>query len=238
MAALGDRVVAVTAVAPFVPAAEREAAAEIACLLGAKHIVVDVSDLMAEPGFTGNPPERCFTCKLAILSRITEAAAARGCECVLEGSNADDRSDYRPGARAVRELGVRSPLQEAGLTKEEIRAALRERGLPNWNRPASPCLASRIPYGEEITEEKLRRVEEAEAFLRKEGFPVCRVRHHGPVARIEVPVEAVPRLLDNDTAGRVEAGLRRIGFLYVAVDLAGFRSGSLNEELENEEGEE
>ena len=150
---------------------------------------------------------------------------------MLEASNADDRNDYRPGARAVRELGVQSPLQEAGLSKEEIREALRERGLPNWNRPASPCLASRIPYGEEITEDKLRRIEAAETLLREEGFPVCRVRHHGPVARIEVPADDIPRLLDPDPAGRIEAGLRSIGFLYIAVDMAGFRSGSLNEGL-------
>ncbi|MBN1885027.1 MAG: ATP-dependent sacrificial sulfur transferase LarE [Candidatus Krumholzibacteriota bacterium] len=228
--ALGaDGVVAVTASAPFVPAGELEEARRIARLVGAEHVTVDAGSLMDDPGFTANPADRCYGCKKAILTKIVEAAAARGCDCVLEASNADDRGDYRPGARAVRELGVGSPLQAAGLTKAEIRELLRVRGLPNWDRPASPCLASRIPYGEEITAGKLRQVEEAETLLREAGFPVCRVRHHGPVARIEVPRDEIPRLLEPDTGDRLAAGLRLIGFIYVSVDLAGFRSGSLNE---------
>jgi uncharacterized protein len=162
---------------------------------------------------------------------LSALATDRGFAAVADGANADDRSDYRPGRRAAREFGVISPLDEAGLTKDDIRALSHEAGLPTWDEPASACLSSRIPYFSEVTDEKLRAIEQAEDAVRRLGFRVIRVRHHGDVARLEVAREELPRLLEPEMSAAVDAAIRRIGFKYVAVDLRGYRLGSLNEGL-------
>jgi uncharacterized protein len=174
-----------------------------------------------------NPRNRCYLCKRSFLTRLTELAEQEGCAAVAEGSNVDDLGDDRPGMRAVAELGVLSPLREAGLTKQEIRALSRERSLPTWDRPASACLASRIPYGEEITVEKLRMVEQGEDYLRSLGFGQLRIRLHGTLARLELLPEEFDNLLP--LRENVYETLRSMGFSYVALDLQGYRTGSLNE---------
>lgn len=227
---LGNRVLAVTADSQTIPRAELEAATRLARLLGARHLIVNTNEL-SDPQFAANPPDRCYHCKKALFATLTKIARDKQIDYVIEGSNLSDLSDYRPGMKAVDQFRVRSPLKEAGLTKDEIRFLSREAGLPTWDKPAAPCLSSRIPYGSKITEERLRRIEAAEAFLHELGFRVLRVRDHGPVARIEVPKADLPRMLTDDLSQRVGEKLRELGFQYVTVDLSGFRSGSLNEAL-------
>ena len=227
---LGNRVLAVTADSQTIPRAELEAATRLARLLGARHLIVNTNEL-SDPQFAANPPDRCYHCKKALFATLTKIAHDKQIAYVIEGSNLSDLSDYRPGMKAVDQFRVRSPLKEAGLTKDEIRFLSREAGLPTWDKPAAPCLSSRIPYGSKITEERLRRIEDAEAFLHELGFRVLRVRDHGPVARIEVPKADLPRMLTDDLSQRVGEKLRELGFQYVTVDLSGFRSGSLNEAL-------
>jgi len=227
---LGDRVLAVTADSKTIPRAELEAATRLARLLGARHLIVNTNEL-SDPQFAANQPDRCYHCKKALFATLTKIARDKQIDYVIEGSNLSDLSDYRPGMKAVDQFRVRSPLKEAGLTKDEIRFLSREAGLPTWDKPAAPCLSSRIPYGSKITEERLRRIEAAEAFLHELGFRVLRVRDHGPVARIEVPKADLPRMLTDDLSQRVGEKLRELGFQYVTVDLSGFRSGSLNEAL-------
>lgn len=229
---LGKKLLAVTVAFPAVPAAEIKSARAIARGLGVKHLVVRADDVMEMSSFRGNPPDRCYHCKTAILSKLLAIAQALGFPCILEASNKDDVRDYRPGHRAVRELGARSPLIEAGLTKADIRALSMERGLPTWNKPSAACLASRIPYGEPITREKLARIERGEAYLASLGFSSCRLRHHGDLARIEVPESDIARLIGAGVKSKIVRKMKALGFRYVTLDIEGYRSGSMNEALE------
>jgi len=228
---LGTNLLAVTVAFPAVPAAEIRSAKAIARALKVKHLVVRADDVMGMERFRANPPDRCYHCKKAILSKLLAIAQALGFPCILEASNKDDVADYRPGHRAVRELGVKSPLIEAGLTKVDIRALSRECGLPTWNKPSAACLASRIPYGEAITREKLARIERGEAYLASLGFTSCRLRHHGDVARIEVPEGEMARLLEAGLKSKIARRMKTLGFRYVTIDIEGYRSGSMNEAL-------
>jgi uncharacterized protein len=230
---LGGKLLAVTAVSPVVQPGEVESARGLAKKLGVAHEVIRTDEIMHEK-YCSNPPERCYYCKHVLFSRLIELALERGLACVMEASNADDRGDYRPGLRAVSELGVMSPLIEAGLTKAEIRAMSRDRELPTWNKPALACLASRFPYGERITVEKLAQVLEGEEYLLSLGFSSCRLRYYGKLVRIEVPEDEIDRLLEVAVRRKIAAKLKRIGFQYVTVDLEGYRSGSLNETLSPE----
>jgi uncharacterized protein len=229
--ALGEKLLAVTIAFPAVPAAEVRRTKALTRSLKVRHLVVRADDLADLARFRDNPPDRCYHCKKAILSRLATIAQALGFPCILEASNVDDLGDYRPGRRAVKELGARSPLVEAGISKADIRALSKERGLPTWSMPSAACLASRIPYGEPITREKLGRIERGEAYLAKLGFGAARLRHHGDLARIEVPVAEIPRLAGGALRGRIAARLKALGFRYVTFDLEGYRSGSLNEAL-------
>ena len=227
---LGDQVLAVTARSEIHPSRELQAAEEIARRLGAKHIFIETHEL-ADPNFTSNPPERCYYCKRGLFFKMREVAAEYSQMQLVDGSNYDDRSQYRPGRKAVRECGVRSPLEEARLTKDDIRLLSREMGLTTWDKPAAPCLATRFPYGNEITAEGLRRVEKSEEFLYSLGVGQLRVRDHGTVARIEVGSEDIPILLRKDVVVRVIDELTGLGYSYVTLDLQGFRSGSMDEVL-------
>ena len=227
---LGARAVAATVDSPLAAPGEADRAKRLAALLGVRHVLVP-GEALNDPAFRRNPPERCYLCKRRVYRAMSEIARKTGAGAVLDGANADDAGDFRPGLQAAREMGVRSPLLEAGLTKEEVRRLARELGLPNWDQPAQPCLATRIPYGELITEEKLRQVARAEAFLAERGFFPARVRHHGPVARLELPPGQFGRLGDPALREEIGQALKRLGFHYVSVDLAGLRSGSLNDLL-------
>ncbi|HDN79113.1 MAG TPA: ATP-dependent sacrificial sulfur transferase LarE [Chloroflexi bacterium] len=224
---LGERVVAVTEKAPIFPSSEIKAAQEIAHQLGVKHLLLE-AEVLGDPYFSSNPPERCYICKRMLFSRLKELAEEYGFE-VADGSNYDDLGEYRPGLRALRELGVRSPLVEAGLTKEEIRFLSKEMGLPTWDKPAQACLATRFPYGEQLTPEKLERVEKAESFLHSLGFHQLRVRSHDVLARIEVSKGEMARLLELATL--VIAKFEELGYTYITLDLEGYRSGSMDEIL-------
>lgn len=225
--ALGERAMAVTARSESLAAGEAEAAQQLARRIGIRHQEITYSEL-AIPGYAANPPERCYLCKGELFGRLVTLARQLGMDTVLDGTNADDQRDYRPGRRAAAEAGVRSPLAELGWGKEDIRAALRALDLPVWSKPASPCLSSRVPYGEPITAEKLAQVGRAEAALKELGFSELRVRHHGAVARLEVPRAEMSRLLAPDLADEVVRRLKQAGFAFVALDLEGFSSGSLN----------
>jgi len=230
---LGDRALAVTVRSKIHPAFEEREARQIAQAIGVRHLVID-ADPLAVPHFAENPPERCYVCKREILSTLKAIAAREGLEKVVEGSNASDTGDYRPGMKAVKELRVASPLMEAGLTKDEIRELSRRAGLATWDKPSYACLASRIPYGEEITEEKLAAVEAAEDYLREKGYRVLRVRHHGAVARIELAPEELKAFIARENTCEVARAIKAMGFSYVALDLDGYRTGSLNEPLAEE----
>ncbi len=225
-----DRVQAVTASSPIFPRRELETAQEIAHDLGANHRFVRTDQLDSE-GFVQNPPLRCYVCKRDILAQLIELARQEELDWVIEGSNADDRSAHRPGRRAVAELNVRSPLDEAGLTKAEIRTLSRRLDLPTWDKPAGPCLVTRFPYGTSITRDGLARVEAAESVLRERGFRELRVRDEFPTARIEVTAADMARLAQADTAARIVNELKTLGYGRVTLDLEGYRSGSLDEEL-------
>lgn len=227
---LPGQVLAVTATSPTSTTLEVEEARDLAKELGVEHLIVQSKE-MQNPSFTENSPEKCYHCKFTRFSDLQKIAHQRQIPWVLDGSNVDDLEDFRPGSRAVQELHVRSPLQEAGLNKAEIRELSRLLKLSTWNKPSSPCLASRIPYGQEITEEKLRRIEEAELFLGQLGFSPRRVRHVGMEARLEISPQQFSEMLN--LTEQVTAKLRQLGFTRVTLDLMGFRSGSLNEELIN-----
>ncbi len=197
---------------------------------GIRQIILEI-DEFSIPGFKQNPPDRCYLCKKGIFHEILEAAARHGFAQVAEGSNVDDLGDYRPGNRAIKELGIASPLLQAGLTKDEIRQLSHELGLPTWNKPSAACLASRFAYGEEISVEGLVMVAQAEAWLRERGFRQLRVRVHGKLARIEVEPERVGELMQEPLRSDTVRRLKEIGFQYVTVDLAGYRMGSMNEAL-------
>ena len=227
---LGDRVVAVTVRSSTFPRRELDEAVAFCRAEGIRHEIIDTSELDV-PGFAENPPDRCYLCKKSIFGEIMAFAQANGFAAVLEGSNMDDDGDYRPGMRAIKELGVKSPLHDAGLTKAEIRALSREMGLPTAEKPSYACLASRFPYGERITAAGLERVERAERWLRDAGLGLTqlRVRSHGDLARIEVPAGDIARVAAR--ADEVAAAFKRFGFAYAALDLQGYRTGSLNETL-------
>jgi len=225
--ALGpERVLAATASSPVFSRRELEAAEALAHRMGAPHRFVPTGQ-MEDAQFVPNPPRRCYFCKRDILARLKETARENDLAWTIEGSNVDDRDEYRPGSQAVRETGVRSPLEEAGLTKAEIRALSQRAGLPMWDKPAQTCLVTRFPYGVRLTVEKLKRVEAAEEILRGLGFVELRVRHHGPIARIEVAPEEVARLAQPEVRARVVAGLEGLGYRYVTLDLEGYKRGSL-----------
>jgi len=225
---LGEKAIAVTARSHSFPKREQDEAAMFCTSEGIRQVVVD-SEELAIPGFRQNPTNRCYLCKKELFTKILEIAKSEGLSAVAEGSNMDDLGDYRPGLQAVRELGIRSPLREAGLTKDEIRALSRRMGLPTWNKPSFACLASRFPYGEEITEERLGRVERAEQFLMDLGLGQVRVRSHGDLARIEVCAADIQKAVEQ--RGKIHAALKGFGFAYVALDLLGYRTGSMNEVL-------
>jgi uncharacterized protein len=221
-------VLAVTALSESYPDVQRRTADETAERFGVPHITLRTDELN-DPRYAANPVNRCYFCKTELWDRLVEVARKRGIAVVIDGSNADDVSDHRPGAKAARERGVRSPLQEAGLTKHDIRQASLALGLPTWDQPASPCLASRLPYGIAVTPERLRQVEDAESLLRRHGFREFRVRHHGDAARVEVAPSEMVRALS--LAEPIAAGLRSLGFERVLLDVEGYRRGALNESL-------
>ena len=226
---LGDRAVAVTADSPSYPERHRQLAIQIARDFGLRHQIIQTSEL-ERPEYRANPSNRCYYCKHELYTHLSRIAAGRGA-VIVDGNNADDRGDYRPGRQAAREFGVRSPLDEVDLSKEEIRALSRQAGLPTWNEPASACLSSRIPYHTEVTDEKLRIIERAEQALRELGFRVFRVRHHDDLARIEIARAEMPRALDPDVSAAIVRALKEAGYRYVSLDLQGYRTGSLNEGL-------
>jgi uncharacterized protein len=226
--ALGPgNVTAVTGVSPTYTPEELRTARRTARALGVRHVLVETSEI-ACPAFAANPADRCYHCKRELFGRIKELAEGLGAETFYDASNLDDLADYRPGQRAVREFGVKSPLVEAGFTKEDVRAMSKKLGLASWDKPANPCLASRVPYGTPITLETLSRIRAGEKYLRGLGFPVVRLRHHGDMARIEVPAADIPRLIRPGTARKIARRLRSLGYLWTAVDLEGYRMGSLN----------
>ena len=227
---LGDKAIAVTVSSAFI--AHRELhEAESFCAensITQELITVDESEI---EGFTENPPDRCYLCKHAIFTRILETARKHNILHVVEGSNVDDLGDYRPGLKALQELSIKSPLREAGLTKAEIRQLSRELGLPTWEKPSYACLASRFVYGEKITREKLCMVEQAEELLQSLGFRQMRVRLHGNIARVEIPLEEFSRIVQDSIRTKVYDTLKGLGFSYVTLDLGGYRTGSMNETL-------
>jgi pyridinium-3,5-biscarboxylic acid mononucleotide sulfurtransferase len=227
---LADRALCITADSPSYPDRHRQIALRVAEQFRLRHEIIR-TDEMARPGYRANAGDRCYYCKHELYTHLSAMARARDVAHVVDGSNADDRGDYRPGRRAASEFGVRSPLDEVGLTKVEIRELSRQHGLPTWDEPASACLSSRIPHFSEVTEEKLRMIEQAEAVLRDLGFRVCRVRHHEELARLEIGTEEMARALEPAIRERIWTELHAIGFQHVALDLRGYRTGSLNEGL-------
>jgi uncharacterized protein len=227
-----DQVLALTADSPLTPRAELAQARALAAQLGTRHIVLSSEDL-DNPQIASNPPDRCYHCKFSRFKALLHVCRSEGIRHLLHGENADDASDYRPGSLAASELGVLAPLREVGLTKAEVRRHARHRGLPNWDKPANACLASRFPYGTVLTAESLARVEAAEAALHQAWeLRQLRVRDHYPVARVEVPPEHISRLAQPDYRARASEALRQLGYRYVTLDLVGYRMGSLNDDLE------
>jgi uncharacterized protein len=226
--ALGARAVALTGTSASLPAEELAAARAFAEKLGVRHEVIETREL-ADPDYARNPVDRCYYCKRTLYTQCAEVAQSLGLAHVVDGFNADDARDYRPGRRAAVEGAVVSPLAEAGLDKAMVRAAARALGLQVWDKPASPCLSSRLPYGTAVTPERLAQVGAAEAELRRLGFRELRVRHHGDVARVELTEEGLARLADSGLRAQVDAALKAVGYLFVAVDLEPFRSGRLND---------
>jgi pyridinium-3,5-biscarboxylic acid mononucleotide sulfurtransferase len=228
--ALGASALAVTADSPSYPERHRAIALRLAREFGFNHLVIQTAE-MARPEYRANPANRCYYCKHELYTHLTTIASERGIPLIADGSNADDRGDYRPGRQAAREFGVRSPLDEVGLTKDEIRELSRRAGLPTWDEPASACLSSRIPYFSEVTDAKLRMIESAETVLRELGFRICRVRHHDTIARLELGPGEISRALEPETAALIDNRLRALGYAHVTVDLRGYRLGSLNDAL-------
>jgi uncharacterized protein len=227
---LGERALGVTAASESVPAAELAEAEELARRIGARHRVIRTHEL-ANPSYAANPTNRCYFCKTELYTHLIPLARELGIRWVADGANLDDLGDYRPGRKAASQHGVRSPLIEARLAKAEIRTLSKALDLPTWDKPAMPCLSSRIPYGTPVTPEALRMIEAAEAALRRLGFREVRVRHHGTLARIEVPRSEIPRLLAPEIADEAVGSILAAGYREVTVDLRGFRSGSLNEAI-------
>jgi len=229
--ALGDNVLAVTARSVTTSAADREDAVRLVRYLGVRHLWVDTFE-MDLPAFVKNPKDKCYICKKSRFGELVKLARAHGIETVADGQNTDDLADYRPGMRATEELGIRSPLCEAGFGKADIRRFSKKLNLPTWDKPSAACLASRIPYYQKITAEKLKQVEDAELFLRKLNLSMqIRVRHEGHTARIELAADAIPKIIEKDVRKRVIAHFNALGFRFVALDLEGYSMGSLNRAL-------
>lgn len=227
---LGDKAIAVTVVADAMPGREIREAQEFCQKADIRQICYTV-DQLAIPGFSENPQNRCYICKTAIFTKIKEIAKEEGMAAVAEGSNMDDMGDYRPGMTAISELGIKSPLREAGLYKAQIRELSKEMQLPTWKKPSYACLATRFVYGETITGEKLERVDKAEQLLLDSGFEQMRVRVHGNLARIEVLPQDIHRLMEEETRDKIQQAFKEYGFDYVSVDLKGYRTGSMNETI-------
>lgn len=229
--ALGDAAIAVTAVSDSLASGELEEARELARRIGIRHRVIR-TDEFADPNYLRNAPDRCYFCKSELYGRLSGLLGELGTDAIASGANTDDLGDHRPGMRAAAENGVRHPLQECGLGKAEVRALARAWGLPTWDKPATPCLSSRIAYGEEVTPERTRMIDQAEQWLRQRGLRILRVRYHkGDLARIEVPLDDLPRLADLQLRGELITAFRALGFKFVTLDLEGFRSGSFNSAL-------
>jgi pyridinium-3,5-biscarboxylic acid mononucleotide sulfurtransferase len=227
---LGDRALAMTGESPSYPDFQRQDALAIVEQFLIPHEFID-TDEISDPNYQANPANRCYFCKHELFTKLSTLASERGYAFVCDGNNADDMGDYRPGRQAAKELNVRSPLIEAGLTKAEIRSLAQVAGLPVWDRPASACLSSRIPYGMPVTIEKLSVIERGEARLRALGFNQMRVRHHGDIVRIEIAPEEMPRALNPEMARSLAAAFKQLGFKFVTLDLEGYRAGALNETL-------
>lgn len=227
---LGERSLCVTIRSCIHPAFEKEEAAELVRAVGLRHRFMD-ADVMSIPGVRGNSPDRCYHCKHALFSELVALASEEGLAWVADGTNVDDDDDFRPGMKALAELGIRSPLRESGLTKNEIRELSRRVDLPTWDKPAYACLATRIPYGRALTPEALQMVEQGEAALRGMGFRRFRLRHHDDTARIEVAPEELGRALSPAVAAEMVGLIKPLGYTYVSLDLEGYRTGSLNETL-------
>ncbi len=231
---LGDKVLAVTARSPVYPSEEIEQARGLALNLKVRHEIIETHE-MANPKFVNNPKERCYWCKEELFSTLTGIARKNDLKYVVDGTNFDDLDDFRPGMKAAGDLGIRSPLKEAMLTKEDIRSLSKRLGLPAWNKPSLACYGSRFPYGTKITEENVNKVDKGERYLRSLGITQVRVRHHDRIARIEVMEEDIPRLLEEKSRRRVISYFKELGYPYVTVDLEGYRTGSMNEVLEGDD---
>ena len=229
---LGERLLAVTAHSPLHPEQEKKAALALAKKMGVDHTLIQSGE-MRIPGVNQNPSDRCYHCKIHLFGLLLEIAEERGLQCVAHGANLDDLQDFRPGLKAARELQIRAPLMDAGLTKADIRELSREMGLETWDKPAMACLASRIPYGTTLTAGKLAMVEQAELVLHQHGFRQCRVRHHGGLARIEVPPDAFPEIFKEKKAAEIIGQLRALGFVHISLDLEGYTQGSMNRGIPN-----
>ena len=226
----GENVLACTGVSPSLAEAELKSVSDLAQAIGAPLRLITTKE-MDNPNYVLNDARRCFHCKSELYTQLKVIAKETGINTICNGANADDTGDYRPGMEAASKYAVRSPLLEAGLTKAEIRELSRQVNLPTWDKPALACLSSRIPYGTPVTTQSLKQIEKGEAYLRDKGFKICRVRHHGAVARIEIPVADLPRLCEDPARKELIAAFREIGYTYIALDLQGFRSGSGNEVL-------
>ena len=232
-AALGaENILAVIAQSPTYPAEEVEAAIKLAADLGIKCRIIDTEEFQDE-NFVSNPTERCYFCKKELFAKLSELARENGFDQVVDGSNVNDLSDFRPGSRAKKDFGIRSPLQEVELTKPEIRELSKAAGLPTWDKPSMACLSSRIPYGTRITTEVLYKIGEAEKYIRSLGLKQVRVRHHDIMARIEVEPDDLPAVLRDSVRGKITKKLEELGYFFVTLDLKGYRTGSMNEPLES-----
>ena len=227
---LGEKALAVTAASEIYPVREREEAVKFARQRGVEHIILR-SQETGLPAFVSNGPNRCYHCKKHLFEKLLKTAEQRGIRHVAHGANVDDLKDYRPGLRAAEEMGIKAPLLSAGLNKEDVRDLSKQMGFATWDKPAMACLASRIPYGSPVTAEKLKMIDEAEAFLVERGVRQCRVRHHGSVARIEVTGSELKSMVDDDLRKDIVDKFRDIGFAYIALDLEGYVSGSMNRVL-------
>ena len=231
---MGPNLIAVTAISETYPPGELEPAKQFAAALEVRHLVLSTAELVRDE-FARNAPDRCFHCKSELFSKLRQIADSEGIAHILDGSNADDVHDYRPGRTAARELAVRSPLAEAGLTKQDIRSLARRMNMPMWDKPSLACLSSRIPYGTRITLDLLRKIQAAEDIVRAVGIRQVRVRHHGDIARIEVSQEDLLRFSAAEVRQRVVAAFKELGYVFICLDLEGYRTGSLNAVLEKKE---
>jgi pyridinium-3,5-biscarboxylic acid mononucleotide sulfurtransferase len=229
---LGEHALAITGDSASYSSYEKPETLSFTSRYNIRHEVI-VTEEMEKDDYRNNAPNRCYFCKNELFTKLTTIAAERNFAAVCDGNNLDDLGDYRPGMAAARELGVRSPLIEAEMTKADIRAMSRKAGLSVWDKPASACLSSRVPYGTQITIEKLSTIDRGEKFLHDLGFKICRVRHHGDIVRIEIATDELPRALDPEMAAKMSAAFKALGFKYVALDLEGYRTGAMNEALKN-----